>query len=110
MNDELKKLPKDRPNPIFKGLSNYVKDPANFKEIQKEILNTLAVGHSHSEMLDYAKCAECTRKMKDRRTLLKKYGFKNPAQYMAWRKVHEEITKRYPLMDWKKKAIITPYV
>ena len=31
---------------------------------------------------------------------MKNYGFKNPKQYFEWRRVHQEIRRRYPLMDW----------
>ena len=96
-----KTFPKYKGSSIFKGLSDYVKNPANFDRIQKSLIQTLATNCSHSEVSDYAKCKKCTQKMLERRKLLKKYGFKNPAQYMAWRKTHEYIKEKYPLMDWK---------
>jgi hypothetical protein len=87
-------------HPLLRNLPEYLKNPANYISIRKQILETLAVGHSHSELEGYAKCPTCTQKMLDRRRLLKKLGFKNPAQYLVWQKVHEEIARSYPLVDW----------
>lgn len=93
-------------NPALKGLPEHLKDPANFPDIQSKILATLQSSCGHSELLDFAKCEKCTANMLKRRKLLKQLGFKNPAQYMEWRKTHEEIQRRFPLVDWKKKAFI----
>jgi hypothetical protein len=43
--------------------------------------------------------------MLDRRKLLKKLGFKNPSQYMAWKKIHTEIKERFPLVDWQAEKL-----
>lgn len=89
-------------NPILDGLSEYVKNPANYTEIKKKLLDTLATKCTHSDLLAYSACKSCTNKMLERRRLLKKLGFKSAAQYMAWQKVHEKIQERFPLVDWKK--------
>lgn len=94
------KKPNFKVNPLLADLPEYLKNPANFMTVMKQILNTLAVSHSHSELEGYARCAECTRKMIERRKLLKKLGFKNARQFYAWRRVHEEIARSYPLVDW----------
>src|SRR3990167_4527405 len=93
-------FPNKLPYPLTASLPDHLKDPANFEKIQKAIYKTFATKHSHGEMLEWAKCGECSRKMVERRLLLKRFGFKNPAQYMEWRKIHETIRKKYPLMDW----------
>lgn len=89
-------------NRILYGLPEALKDPANFPKIQKAILNTLQTRHSHGDMMEWSACRSCTEKMLERRLLLKRLGFRNARQYMAWRQVHEEIVKMYPLVDWKK--------
>lgn len=93
---------KPKSHPLLAELSDYLKDPGNYMEIKKKILDTLAVGHSHSELLGYASCVTCTANMEKRRKLLRDLGFKNPAQYRAWDKVHTEIAKKFPLVDWKQ--------
>jgi hypothetical protein len=86
---------------ILEGLSDYLKDPANFDEINKKILNTFISTCGHAEILDWVNCKKCTAKMLQRRKMLKSLGFKNPAQYFAWKKIHTTIRQKFPLMDWK---------
>lgn len=92
---------KPRYNPLISSLPEYLKNPANYEEIRKKILESIMTNCSHSDIQEFAKCPKCTEKMLERRKLLKKLGFKNPAQYRAWQKTHEEIKKRFPLVDWK---------
>ena len=89
-----------------RSMSKELKDPANFERIQRSIIETLQTTCSHNDVMEWAECPKCTDKMKERRALLKKLGFKNAGQYMAWRKVHEEIQARYPLVDWSKKEFV----
>jgi len=96
-----------RKNPLLANLPDYLKNPANFETVQKQILATILTTCGHSDILEHAACKKCTEKMLARRKLLKKLGFKNAQQYMAWRAVHEEIKRRMPLVDWKNKKIMT---
>lgn len=99
---DLKKLDiKPRQDPLTAGLSEYLKNPANFEDIQKIILNSFMTTCSHGSPAEMAVCKICTKKMLERRKTLKKLGFKNPKQYMAWQKTHTEIRRRFPLVDWK---------
>lgn len=84
-------------DPLLAMLPDFVKDHKNYYKIQKALLETLSCRKSHSDPLDMAKCKKCTENMQVRRALLKKFGFVNSAQYMAWRRIHEEIKKRVPL-------------
>lgn len=79
------------------GLPEYLKDPKNYHKIQKELLETMVCNKSHGEITDVFNCPKCTENMIVRRELMKKLGFKSPAQYMAWKKVHEEVKARMPL-------------
>lgn len=88
-----KTFPKYQGHPVLKGLSKHLKDPANYDKIRRAILDTLATGHSHSELYQYVNCKLCSSKMLERRLLLRKLGFKSPAQYMAWQAVHHAITQ-----------------
>lgn len=104
---DYKSVPKaSKTNPLTAKLSPYLKDPANFEKIQKQILDTFMIGHSHSELIDWSKCKKCTEGMLNRRKILKKLGFKNAQQYYAWRKTHEKIKEMMPLVDWKNKRHI----
>ena len=95
---------KPKSNPLIADLPEYLKDPANYEEIQRKILKTFTSTCGHTEIMQWAECEKCTKKMLDRRKLLKELGFKNPRQYMAWRKTHETIKERFPLMDWKNRG------
>ena len=97
---------KQKENPIFNGMPKFLKDPANFDDIRKQIFATVQTTCSHASLLEYASCKKCTEKMLERRRLLKNLGFKNPAQYMEWQKVHLKIKETMPLVDWKKKEFI----
>lgn len=100
-------FPKQKTNPLIASLSDYLKNPANYETVQKQILDTFISTCSHGELLEWAACKKCTSKMLERRKILKKLGFKNPSQYMAWRKIHETIKERMPLVDWKAPRPIT---
>ena len=90
-------FPKYVPNPIFDGLPKYLKDPKNYKKIQKALLETLASTHSHGELIEWHACTPCQRKVRDHADMVRKLGFTSPAQYYAWKKVQEEIKRRQPL-------------
>lgn len=95
--EQAEALPKYTPNPLFSGLSDYLKDPKNFEDIQRKIQETIFTSCVHSTMSSYAECAKCTEKMLERRKLLVRLGFKNASQYLKWVEVHKEITRRMPL-------------
>ena len=93
---------KPKTSPILASLPEYLKHPKNYENIQRQIIASVQTDCSHSELLEYAKCKKCTQKMLERRYLLKRLGFKNPTQYYAWKRVHENIRERFPLVDWSK--------
>ena len=94
---------KPKLHPPLAVLPPHLKDPANYDKIQKTIVQSFAGKHSHGEVIEWAQCADCQRRFSNRRHVLKTLGFKNPAQYMLWKKIHTEIKSRFPLVDWKKK-------
>ena len=83
----------------------HIKDPKNVKKIKKAILDAGATKHSHGEVVQWAACAECQKKQWDRKEMMKKLGFKSGSHYLIWCKIHEEITRRVPLVDWNKKSL-----
>jgi hypothetical protein len=87
-----------KPKPsILHGLPEYLKDPKNFEKIMKAILDAGATRHSHGEILDWAACKQCQQKLWDRKEFICRLGFRSPAQFLAWSKVHQTIKERVPL-------------
>jgi hypothetical protein len=83
-------------NPLD-GLPEWLKNPANYSTVQKALLETMVCGKLHSDPSQSLNCQKCTDNMLTRRKLMEKFGFRSPAQYMAWRKTNEEIKSRMPL-------------
>lgn len=89
-------------HPLLAMLPPHLKDPKNYEKVRKVIVEALAGSCSHAEMVEWASCSKCQTRFHNKREVLKGLGFKNPAQYMMWQKVHTEIRRRMPLMDWHK--------
>jgi len=90
-------FPKEDKVSVLAGLPLYLKDRANYPKIQKALLETLASTHSHSDIIEWAGCVPCQKKMHDHAEMVRKLGFLSPAQYFAWKKIHQEIERRVPL-------------
>jgi hypothetical protein len=86
-NNQPKVFPKYTPNPLLRGLPQYLKDPKNYKKIQKTTINALAGTHSHGEIMEWAECFVCQKRFAERSGVMKKLGFQSPAQYLEWSKV-----------------------
>ncbi len=100
-----KPLPKYQPNPLVASLPEHLKDPANFERIKREIALTMqGCKKNHGSIAEMALCSTCSDKMKERRLLLKKLGFKNPAQLRLWYKIHYQIQEKMPLVNWAKES------
>lgn len=91
--DEAAKLPRRMKEPITKSLPAYLKDPANYEKIQRALLDTLASGHSHAEILDWHKCRGCQRRVQNHKMMMEHLGFQSPAQYYSWRRIMDIMTK-----------------
>ena len=94
---------KVKPHPVLASLPDHLKDPANYYKIQKAILEAGSTKHSHGEIGEWAKCKYCQWKEWNRKETILRLGFKNGTQYILWKKTHEEIKRRMPLLDWKDK-------
>ena len=90
-------FPKNKPHPIVATLPAYLKDHANYDKIEKAILDAGATRHSHAEVVDWACCKECQSKQLDRLRMMRGLGFQSAAQYLAWKKIHQQIKERVPL-------------
>ena len=77
----------NKPNPIFKGLPESLKDPKIYEETEKKLILILKSDHKHKTASSYTKCKECNAKREERKNLMKKIGFKSIQQYMEWKKI-----------------------
>lgn len=84
-----------QPNPLIASLPAYLKEPKNYLKVQKAIIQAGATKHSHSDMGEWAGCNTCQTKQHERAETMRKLGFKSGRQYMAWKKIHEEILNLY---------------
>lgn len=86
---DLTTVPKKlKPNPLFKGMSSFLKDPTNYESIEKQLIEILQTGHKHKTAKAYVKCAECQLKREERKQRMQEVGFKSLQQYMEWKKIH----------------------
>lgn len=89
---EANKLPKI--TPMLAELPAHLKDHANFQRIRIALLDAQSTGHSHGTAGEWGQCPHCMSKRLEYKELLSKLGFKSPAQYQAWKKVHDTIDGR----------------
>lgn len=101
---------KQKTNPLLRGIPKHLKDPANYVDIKQKIWATMQTACTHSDIHEMAVCDKCTKKMLERRRVLKQLGFKNPAQYREWDKTHTRIRKMYPLVNWEKREFQMPNI
>ena len=96
---EAQKLPRFTPNSFSIGMAPHLKDPKNYKKIQRALLDTLAGQHSHSEMAHWAVCKTCQSKAVNLKIMMKGLGFRSYGQYLYWKKTMEMILypKRFPI-------------
>lgn len=76
-----------KPHTILDGLPDSLKDPARFKDVEKQLMLVSLTSHKHKTASSYVKCEECQVKYKERKQLMKDLGFKNTGQYMEWKKI-----------------------
>lgn len=96
MSDEtpvIPELPKELKPDIFMGLPHYLKDPKTYKKIRKFLFDILASRCGHSDPLEWNACKKCLARIHEHAEAVEKLGFKSPAQYYQWRRVHETMEK-----------------
>lgn len=85
---DLSQVPKDlKPNPVFDGMSESLKDPACFEGIEKRLADTVRTAHRHRTVAAYVRCRPCSGNRLKRQSLMKEMGFQGIAQYLEWKKV-----------------------
>lgn len=85
---DLKTVPKNlKPDPLFAGMTDYLKDPANFEEVEKKLISILKTKHRHKTASAYVKCALCNAKRLERQREMREMGFASIQQYLGWKKI-----------------------
>lgn len=91
---DLTKVPKLKPNPIFKGLPDALKNPESFKRIEDSLRLAILSDHQHKSVKEYVECKRCAVKLQRRQDLMKEFGFRSVNQYLEWKKIMDIITKQ----------------
>ena len=91
---DLKTVPDLKPHPVFKDLPEDLKDPKNFKGIEKKLSDVLISDHKHATIKSYLKCKRCQDKFQKRHQMIRDLGFKDYEQYTMWRKVMTIISNK----------------
>jgi hypothetical protein len=87
-----KTLPKELPKvSVFEGMPEYLKDPNNFEQIYKTIYEAGNSRCSHSDVLEYSVCKKCEGARTKRVLTMRKLGFRNGQQYLAWLRTHQNL-------------------
>ena len=90
--DIIKELPRELPKEsAFKGMPPYLKEPSNYEKVMKAIYEAGNSRCSHSEIFEYAFCKKCEESRQNRVIMMKRLGFRDGQQYLAWRRVQENL-------------------
>jgi hypothetical protein len=85
-------LPRELPKVSrFDGMPTYLKEPKNYERVVREIYEAGNSRCSHSDVLEYSTCKKCEKQRMNRVLVMRKLGFRDGQQYLAWRRVHENM-------------------
>lgn len=98
----IKQIAKAKVNPVFKGLSDELKDPKNYKRIEKKLFNVMVSDHKHKAIAAFMKCSRCQEKFANKRALIKELGFESTNQYQNWKKIMGIIISKRDLVLYEK--------
>lgn len=79
---------------VLAGLPQWLKEPESYPKVQRVLYETIATTHSHSNLLEWGSCVKCSIKLHEHGEMMRRLGFRSPAQYRAWVKVHKKIDAR----------------
>lgn len=97
-----KEIGQAKVNPVFKGLSNELKDPKNFKKIEKKLANVMVSDHKHRKISAFNKCKRCQAKFHKKREMIKSLGFESIYQYQNWKKVMDIIINKEEIVLYER--------
>lgn len=98
-----KQIGKAKVNPVFKGLSDSVKDPKNFNKIEKKLARVMVSDHKHVTVKGFTLCKKCQDRFNKKRQLIHELGFVSINQYQNWKKIMEIIINKKKLVLYEKK-------
>lgn len=81
------KKEKHKPDPRFDTLPEALKDPRTFKKTEKLIALAGETGHGHKHIITWNRCKHCQQKFLEKRAKIKKLGFADYEQYLAWKRI-----------------------
>lgn len=90
-------ISKAKVNPVFKGLSDDLKDPKHFKEIEKKLFLIMVSDHKHRDIKSFVKCKRCAIKIGRKSRMIKELGFNSFKQYQNYKKVMQIILNKRSL-------------
>lgn len=76
-----------KPDPVFNGLPDTLKNPRCFKRVLAKVLKAGESGHKHKYAVTWTKCKVCQSAFLNKRKVLKEFGFTDYQQFIKWRKV-----------------------
>lgn len=80
-------LGKLKEHPVFKDFPDELKDPKQYKAIEKKLASIMVSDHKHTSPKTFMACKRCKAKYDTRHKALLEYGFKDYHQYLLWRKI-----------------------
>lgn len=90
-------------NPVFKGLSDDLKDPKNFKKIENKLARVMLSDHKHRTIGGFHLCKRCQKRFEKKREMLKELGFESINQYQNWKKIMMILLKKERLVLYPRK-------
>jgi len=83
------------------GLPSWLKEPEAYEKVQRALYDA-QVGScgTHAEVLEWAGCTKCQQAQWNVKEMMARFGFKDGAQYLAWRKTHEYIKEHVPFAKY----------
>lgn len=88
----VQELPKTLPKvSIFIGMPQYLKEPKNYEKVCNALYEAGNSKCSHSDIFEYSICHKCAPARLNRLNMMKKLGFRDGQQYLAWRRVMENM-------------------
>lgn len=90
--DIAKELPRTLPKVSqFLGMPKYLKDPRCYEKVMKTIYEAGNSRCSHSDVFEFSQCKKCEGARMNRVLTMRKLGFRDGQQYLAWRRVHDNM-------------------
>lgn len=94
LNIKTKKVANLKPNPLFEGLPERLKDIEAYHKLENKLAEVVKTNHKHKTVREYVTCAWCNKKREMRTEVIKSEGFTSMNQYMEWKKIMQIINDK----------------